>query len=165
MKDTLARTGLVVLPVVASLINGVGQLPSAGCDDDASGPLCKYAYVKAVAAPCGSGPQARARMSKLRLMHQGSSWPYNVSVDQHRMIVVGADSTPTEPTEVRRKRGAGGARSRGRSDASGVRRARRRRGRAPPGRSLASQPLPHASKRPTIPSTTIKPNPRRSAAS
>lgn len=94
VTDTLSKTGVVVLPLVASLINGVGQLPSAGCGNNPSGPNCRYARVRGVAAPC-TNPQTR-----LRFVHVGSSFGYNVSVDHHRLIVISADSTPLTPFEV-----------------------------------------------------------------
>ena len=39
VTDILSATGVIVMPPVASLIDGVGQLESAGCESNPSGTL------------------------------------------------------------------------------------------------------------------------------
>lgn len=70
-----------------SLMNFVGQ-------GNATGSAASYAYIKGAAGFCNN-PK-----TKLRIMDTGGFARFNVSVDNHRMIIVAEDGVQVEPLEV-----------------------------------------------------------------
>eukprot|EP00775_Hariotina_reticulata_P010675 gene10675-10834_t len=73
-----------------ALMNGIGQ---ATCVvGNATG--CQYAYVKGVASSC-KNPKTR-----IRLLNGGGYANFNISIDNHRLIVIAEDAVRIEPMEV-----------------------------------------------------------------
>eukprot|EP00775_Hariotina_reticulata_P005109 gene5109-5349_t len=77
----------VFLKANSTLINGVGQ--SSSC-----GKSCKYAMVRGFASSCDN-PRMR-----MRIINSGGGSIFNVSIDDHRMIVVAADGVSYKGFEV-----------------------------------------------------------------
>lgn len=73
-----------------ALLNGVGQ----GYCEVTGAAGCGYAYIKGVAGYCDD-PK-----TKLRLINAGSFAVFNISIDNHRMIVMAEDGVEIEPVEV-----------------------------------------------------------------
>jgi len=77
----------VFLKPNSALINGIGQSRSCGN-------RCKYAMVRGAVSSC-SNPRLR-----LRIINSGGGTIFNVSVDDHRLIVVAADGVSYQGFEV-----------------------------------------------------------------
>jgi hypothetical protein len=73
-----------------ALMNGRGQGYCGGSGQ----PECSYARIKGVAHNC-SDP-----LTKLRIINAGAFAVFNVSIDNHRMIVVAEDGVAVDPVEI-----------------------------------------------------------------
>lgn len=71
------------------LVNGMAQAKNCTKTN-----TCKYPKLKGVASDC-SDPKSR-----LRIVNSGGLEVTNVTIDGHRMIIVGVDAVPVEPVEV-----------------------------------------------------------------